>query len=94
MRKAEDTNEVSLADATPPKKAAFVNLMLGCVYSLESIGYFGKAVNELLAEAQNGNRAAFPHAVSIDRTVVGTQMGPVIVAQAQLRQDKAFLSGL
>lgn len=78
----------------PVQQALVLNLLLGLMYSLESMGYYTCSVGELLRKAEKGDPDAFLWALSIDRTVIFTEIGQKLLAQAQLQQKKKFLSGI
>lgn len=95
MREATDRHKGDLVGRLPPAhQAIFFNLMISVMYSMESVGYYTLSINELLAKAAAGHRESLLKAVCVDRTVICTATGSRIIAEAQLRKDKAFLSGL
>ncbi len=83
-----------VADLEPATQVLLINVLIAVMNSLEALCYYGLSINELLDKARGGNTVAFSNAVSIDRTVIGTDVGAQLIAHAQLRRNKAFLSGL
>jgi hypothetical protein len=82
-------------DSLPPDQQAIVlNLLIGVLCSIDSARFFGLSINELLAKAENGDQESLLRAASIDRCVLATSAGSAILATAQLRRDKLFISRL
>jgi hypothetical protein len=78
----------------PEMQAVYINLLVGISYSIESLGYFGASINELLGQARDGKQSSLLKAVEIDRSVLCTETGAAIIAMAQLERNKALFSGL
>lgn len=75
-------------------RAIFINLLFGVFYSMEAICYYGLSVHELLDQASEGDAKALLWAVSIDRCVLCSGKASQVLADRQLRKDKAFFSGM
>ncbi|MBA4285800.1 MAG: hypothetical protein C0434_09750 [Xanthomonadaceae bacterium] len=94
MDTQEELDDNTVAALDPPSQVLLINVLIAVMNSLEALCYYGLTINELLEKARAGNIIAFCNAVSIDRTVIGTDVGAQLIAHAQLKRNKAFLSGL
>lgn len=87
----DDEAEDDSFDKLPrDQQAAFFNLMIGMLYSMDAVRIFGLSMNELVEKAKNGDQDALLDAAGIDRCVLATWTGAQIVSSAQLARDKQF----
>jgi len=68
-----------------------VNGVIAARYSIAAVAYFNVSMDRLLARASEGDLDALRKAVSVDRMALATAAGSAIVADAQLRGDRAVL---
>lgn len=92
--KDDEDEENPFLRMAPDVQAAFLNLLLGVLYSIESICYYGLSVHELLDRASEGDSKYLLWAVSIDRCALSSEKAGRILAAKQIQGDKAFFSGL
>jgi hypothetical protein len=91
----DDPNEANPFESMEDvDRAVFLNLLFGVFYSMEAICYYGRSVHELLDQASQGDSRALLWAVSIDRCVLCSGKAAQVLADKQLRKDKAYFSGM
>lgn len=76
------------------RKAMCLQIVLAMCPSMEAIGLHGCSINELLEQAQRGDKRRFLDAMAIDRTVILTSTGAQLLAHAQLSHDRTFLNSV
>lgn len=94
MAENDEREDNPFAAMEGPERGAFLNLLVAAMYSLESIGYFGLSINELLSSAKAGDRDSLLRAVSVDRCVLVTATSARLMSTAQLSRDKRFFASL